>query len=296
MMLTAWWGLGYSALMVSTITFGWYLLRRDKAVGLAGLILTLISTALLWMGLVGRVVQDKEWPLVSSADLAAGIALIMLLLYSLWKLSSHELETGLGVTALALVLLSYGLGQQSLPLYVQPAPVASTLPSTGALLGTLLKLCGGSLLALAAAISVTPLIDGWLSRHTCSEPVYGGYRRFVHELVQSPDCSSVQAAHGPDEQADLQQVSETLVRAALLCLALSLALDTWWLQKVGLGNAKDAQQAGIALAWMVYFIAVRLRANPRWRGWPWAAILSIGFACILPILIDAPWLEKTLPI
>ena len=61
-------------------------------------------------------------------------------------------------------------------------------------------------------------------------------------------------------------------------------------------NANDAQQAGIALAWMVYFGALRLRANPRWRGWPWAAILSIGFLCVLPILIDAPWLEKTLPI
>jgi hypothetical protein len=84
------------------------------------------------------------------------------------------------------------------------------------------------------------------------------------------------------------------VRGALLCLALSLAVDTWWLQKVGLGNANDAQQAGIALAWMVYFVALRLRANPLWRGWPWAAILSIGFLCVLPILIDAPWLEKTL--
>lgn len=291
MILAAWWGLGYSALMVSTITFGWYLLRRDKAIGLAGLILTLIGTALLWIGLVSRVVQGNEWPLVSSADLAAGIALIMLLLYSLWKLSSHELETGLTVTAIALVLFAYGLGQQSLPLYAQRAPSMGASPSTGALLGTLLKLCGGSLLALAAAISVTPLIEGWLPWRTRAQPVYS-----ADGLVQSPDRSSVQAAHDQDEQADLQQVSEMLVRAALLCLALSLALDTWWLQKVGLGNAKDAQQAGIALAWMVYFIALRLRSNPRWRGWPWAAILSIGFACILPILIDAPWLEKTLPI
>ena len=283
--LTAWWGLGYAALMVSTITFGWYLLRRDRAIGLAGLILALIGTALLWIGLVSRIVYANEWPLVSSADLAAGIALIMLLLYSLWKLSSHELESGLAVTAIALVLFSYGLGQHPLPLYIQ-SPL-----STGALLGTLLKLCGGSLLALAAAISVTPLIDDWLSWRSRSSPVYP-----LHELGQGPGGASVQAAHGQGEQDDLQRTSEVLVRAALLCLALSLALDTWWLQKVGLGNAKDAQQAGIALAWMVYFIALRLRDNPRWRGWPWAAILGIGFACILPILIDAPWLEKTLPI
>jgi hypothetical protein len=79
-------------------------------------------------------------------------------------------------------------------------------------------------------------------------------------------------------------------------LAFSLAIDTWWLQKVGLGNANDAQQAGIALAWMVFFVALRLRAHPRWRGWPWAAILTVGFICVLPILINAPWLEKTLPI
>jgi hypothetical protein len=91
-------------------------------------------------------------------------------------------------------------------------------------------------------------------------------------------------------------VSEALVRGALLCLALSLAVDTWWLQKVGLGNEHDAQPAGIALAWMIYFFALRLTAYPRWRGWPWAAILSIGFLCVLPILINAPWLEMTLPI
>jgi hypothetical protein len=285
MILTAWWGLGYSALMVSTVTFGWYLLRRDKAIGSTGLILTLISTAMLWIGLIARMIKGNDWPLTSSADLAGGIALIMLLLYSIWKLFSHELETGLFVTAIALVLFSYGLGQQSSHPLLQP------VPSTGVLVGALLKLCGGSLLALAAAISLTPLIGNWLSLRIRPRPADTS-----HGPAESYHRVSVQTARGLDKQADLQRTSEILVRAALLCLAFSLAIDTWWLQKVGLGNANDAQQAGIALAWMVYFGALRLRANPRWRGWPWAAILSIGFLCVLPILIDAPWLEKTLPI
>lgn len=274
--LTAWWGLGYSALLVSTVTFGWYFLRRDKAIGLVSLILTLISTAMLWIGLVTRVVKGNDWPLVSSADLAAGIALIMLLLYSIWKLFSHELDSGLGVAAIALVLFSYGLGQQS-----PPQPFPQPAPSTGILLGTLLKLFGGSLLALAAATSTAPLIASRLASRIQSQADYA---------VQPPTQGLNPEPH------DLQRVSEILVRGALLCLALSLAIDTWWLQKVGLGNANDAQQAGIALAWMVYFCALRLRADPRWRGWPWAAILSIGFVCVLPILIDAPWLEKTLTI
>ena len=47
---------------------------------------------------------------------------------------------------------------------------------------------------------------------------------------------------------------------------------------------------------MIYFLALRLRASPRWQGWPWTAILMVGFVCTLPIVIDAPWLEITLPI
>ena len=288
--LAAWWGLGYSALMVSTVTFGWYLLKRDKAVGLAGIALAAIGTALLWIGLANRAAKGHNWPLVSSADLVTGIALIMLLLYIAWKLFSSELETGFAVVATALILFSYGLGQQYIPVLNQ------SHPSIGALIGILLKLCGGSLLALAAAISITPLIGHWLSLGPRSRATYA-----PHLSPESPRPESVQrnpppAVHPQNERLDLQSVSEILVRGALLCLAFSLAIDTWWLQKVGLGNANDAQQAGIALAWMVYFGALRLRAHPRWRGWPWAAILSIGFICVLPILIDAPWLEKTLPI
>jgi hypothetical protein len=84
------------------------------------------------------------------------------------------------------------------------------------------------------------------------------------------------------------------VRGALFCLAASLAIDTWWLQKVGLGNINDAQQAGIAVTWMVYFIAIRLRTQPDWKGWPWTALVTVGFACTLPILLNVPWLELTL--
>jgi hypothetical protein len=93
-----------------------------------------------------------------------------------------------------------------------------------------------------------------------------------------------------------EKASEIIVRGALLCLAAGLAIDTWWLQKVGLGSSNDAQQAGIAVAWMVYFVALRMRAHPRWRGWPWAAVLTVGFICVLPILMNVPWLEDTLPI
>ena len=103
------------------------------------------------------------------------------------------------------------------------------------------------------------------------------------------------AGAGDAEQGS-EEASEILVRTALLCLAIGLAIDTWWLQKVGLGNENDAQQAGIAIAWMIYFVALRLRSSPRWRGWPWASILTVGFICTLPILMDVPWLDHTLPI
>jgi hypothetical protein len=293
--LTAWWGLGCAALMVSTILFGWYLLVHDKASGLVALILTLISTTMLWIGLISRATQGYGLPFTFSAGSAAGIALIVLLFYSVWKLFSFELETGFAVTATALMLLSFGLGQRSLTRFGEP------VSSIGLLIGTLLKLGGGSLLALAAAISVTPFISSHRASRNETQFTKLGRARSQRLRARQPETANLHPAGTPQESAesrhsDLQHTSESLVRGALICLALSLAIDTWWLQKVGLGNANDAQQAGIALAWMVFFVALRLRTYPRWRGWPWAAILAIGFICVLPILINAPWLENTLPI
>jgi hypothetical protein len=148
-------------------------------------------------------------------------------------------------------------------------PVAQPPPSTGVRVSTLLNVCGGSLLALAAAFSLTHLVTRWMA----------------------PQEGQSSAPAAIDDR-----VSEALVRGALICMALSLAIDTWWLQKVGLGNANDAQQAGLAIAWIVYFVALRLRIHPHWREWPWATVLMVGFLCTLPILINAPWLESTLPL
>ena len=261
-MLAAWWGLGYAALLVSTVVFGWHTVIKTKLsgeaqpIGLTGRILVAISTLLLWAGLLGRALKGRGWPFASPADTAAGIALLMLSLHLVGDLLVWKSDAGLAVTTIALMLLSYGVGQQTSSLKILP------VTSTGVLVSDTLNLCGGSLLALAAALSLTGQV-------------------FAQQA-------------GPKQASD--RWSETLVRGALCCLAISLAVDTWWLQKVGLGNENDAHQAGIAIAWMIYFVALRLRANPRWRGWPWTAILAIGFACTLPILLNVSWLENTLPI
>jgi hypothetical protein len=281
-LLAAWWGMGYAALLVATITFGWYVVRRYEllkesaaldtvkvfkeiqAAGLTGQILIVISALALWTGLLSRAIKGHGWPFVSSADAAIGIALLMLSIYLGWELLSRDRGTGFAVTTIALLLLSYGLSQLPQSLMTRP------LMSKGMLLSASLNLCGGSLLALAAAISLATLARS----------------RYVPHTPDSDD-SPKEARHDP---------SETLVRAALVCLAVSLAIDTWWLQKVGLGGSNDAQQAGIAIVWMIYFVALRLRASTHWRGWPWTAILAVGFVCTLPILINVPWLDSTLPI
>jgi hypothetical protein len=133
-----------------------------------------------------------------------------------------------------------------------------------------LNACAASLLALAAAISLTNTVLAW------------------HRPAPQGGQSAVAGAE--------ERTSEILVRVTLVCLAASLAIDTWWLQKVGLGGGGDAQQAGIAIAWMVFFVALRLRTSSRWRGWPWASLLAVGFVCTLPILLNVPWLDNTLPI
>ena len=260
--MAAWWGLGYAALLIAVVTYGTYAIysyanaKRAWIAGLTGRLLALMSAMLLGAATLSRAFQGRGWPFVSSADTVSGIALLTLLVYLGWRILSPKFDDGPAVTGMALLLLSFGLGGN-------PA-VLATLPlkPVGALLSHSANLLGGSLLALAAAFGLTNL---------------------------------VLAGRGHPRHAD-QDATEVLVRAALLCLAIGLAIDTWWLQEVGLGSTQDAQQAGIAIAWMIYFVALRLRASPRWQGWPWTAILMVGFVCTLPILIDAPWLELTLPI
>jgi hypothetical protein len=266
--LSAWWGMGYAALAVATVVYGWHVVRTDRAIRVAGQILATIGTLSLCIGLLGRAIRGHGWPFVSPADAAAGIALLMLLIYWVWDLFSPQDGTGFTVSVIGLVLLSYSLTQYP------GAPLTERIASTGTLLGSSLNLLGGGLLALAAAISLA------------------GMMRVLH-VLRSPDQSE---SRGETRGEFRDRGSETLVRGALFCLAVSLAIDTWWLQKVGLGSRNDAQQAGIAIAWMIYFGALRLRTLPRWRGWPWAAILAVGFFCVLPILLNVPWLENTLRI
>jgi ABC-type transport system involved in cytochrome c biogenesis permease subunit len=278
----AWWGMGYAALLIATITFGWSVarshaaaraqrlagtdrpLREAQAAGLTGQVLTALSALALWVGLLSRAVKGHGWPLVTSADATSAISLLTLSIYLIWESLSRDRGTGFAVTSVSLVLLSYGLSQQPLSM------ATASLASKGVLLSTSLNLCAGSLLALAATASLTRLLRNLRAQRTLE--------------------------HRASSEGTGSDPSESLVRAALLCLAVSLAIDTWWLQKVGLGGSNDAQQAGIAVVWMIYFVALRLRASAHWRGWPWTAILAAGFFCTLPILINVPWLGKTLPI
>jgi len=254
--LSAWWGLGYAALAIAVGAYSWYRICQRRSAGWAGDALTAIAGALVWAGLLRRGMQGHGWPFVSPSDRAVGIAAVMLINYVAWKWLSGADVGQFATASLALLLLSYGLAG------MPDAPITSPMTSTPTWLGSGLKILSGGLLALAATVSL-------------GSP--GG--------TQSPRSRQL---------AD--SMSENLVRVALFCLAISLGIDTWWLQRVGLGSTGDAQQAGIAIAWMVYFVALRLRASARWRGWPWAAILAAGFVCILPILIQAGWINHTLPI
>jgi len=261
-LLTATWSLGYAALAIAVATLSYHFLtRRRTASGQqpAQVLLT-ISTILLWTSLGIRIIRGHGWAFYSPADLATGIALLLLALYVVWSIVAHQHTTAWFVSAIALALLSYALIRQPPTLSTQP------FPSPGIRAGTMLNLGGGALLALAAAASLATLLG-----------------RSNHQTHKSD-----LATRSSD------RASEAFVRVALFCLAMSLAIDTWWLQKVGLGNANDAQQAGIAVTWMVYFCAIRLRTQPDWKGWPWTAIVTVGFGCTLPILLNVPWLETTL--
>ncbi|MFL7807273.1 MAG: hypothetical protein ACK2VD_17915 [Anaerolineae bacterium] len=275
-MTAAWWGLGYGALLVAVVTYGRHFLQRYVFHGertsfieriasqRVGESLSLVSAVLLGAGTLSRALKGHGWPIITAADAAGGIALLALLFRLVQARLSRSSDAGLATTSIALLLLSYSLAR------LPSAPVTVPLLPIGSVLSDALDLGAGGFLAVAAAFSLAAV---------------------VHARLADPRT----AAAGTSPQED-DPASEVFVRAALLCLAGSLAVDTWWLQKVGLGRTGEVQQAGIAIVWMVYFVALRLRSSPRWRGWPWASVVSVGFVCALPILLDVPWLNLPLPI
>ncbi len=258
--LVAWQGVGYAALSVAMGAYLWHLVyevrRGEWVAGLCAQMLSALAVISWGAWLLDRASQGHGWPLVSQADTATGIALLMLLLHSAWSPFDRRIRaSGFTVAAIALLLASYGLGRGM----VSQSALAAPITSRGELIRDVLNLCGGSLLALAAGVDL------------------GG--RFYDALSKA-------------RTTNMSAPSAVLVQAGLFCLAIGLAIDTWWLQKIGLGSTGDAQQAGIALVWVAYFAALRLRASRRWRGWPWTIALLVGLACILPVLLDAAWLEQ----
>jgi hypothetical protein len=267
MLLTATWGLGYAALAISLATSSLLFFTQNYRVVIQRVVLGLLvsGTILLWSSQAIRIIRGHGWPFQTPADLATGIVLLMLAVYAGWSVVARQHQAAWFVSAIAFALLSYVVIKQPPTLSTQP------LPSPGVRADTLLNLGGGAFLALASAASLSNVVLPRRGR------------------VPTADKDAHKGAWG-----DNDLVSEAFVRLALLCLASSLAVDTWWLQKIGLGNPNDAQQAGIAITWMVYFFAIRLRTQPDWRGWPWTAIVTVGFGCTLPILLNVPWLEMPL--
>jgi hypothetical protein len=270
-MTAAWWGLGYAALFVAVVAYGrrflfHYVFHDERAPSIelvasrrVGESLSLVSTVLLGAAIASRALRGHGWPIITAADAAGGIALLALLLHVVRAHRSQSSDAGLATTSVALLLLSYSIAH--LPM----APVTVPFKPIGSVLSDALDLSAGAFLALAATLSLAAVV-----RARLADP---------------------RAAPQEDDPT-----SEAFVRAALLCLAAGLAVDTWWLQKVGLGRTGEVQQAGIAVVWMVYFVALRLRSNSRWRGWPWASVVVVGFVCALPILLDVAWLDLPLRI
>jgi hypothetical protein len=262
MMVAVWWGLGYATLAVAALVLGWYIYRNERILGVIGQLLIAIGVLFLSAGLLIRAQKGQGWPFVSWADTASGIALLMLVLYLGWVSLSRAPSVGFSAAVLALFLLFFGLAQQV------TAPVTVPFRPIEARLGALCIMCGGAFLALSAALGASSLARSLLERR------FAAWR-----------------------WVDLQtstRASEAFVRWALFFLAIGLAIDVWWVQKLELGMAGSAQQAGIAIAWVIYFLAVRFHSHPRWRGWPWATIMIVGFVCVLPILLNVSWLENTL--
>ncbi|MBN1933596.1 MAG: hypothetical protein JW934_02965 [Anaerolineae bacterium] len=260
--LAAYWGLGGAALTVAVVLLIGYLLRSSRAFALTGQLLIAASVLFLVIGLTLRALQGHGWPFVSWTDTAAGIAILMLLIYLVWSIAAHTPSTGGIVALIALGLILLDVSQQT------TAPVTLSIRQLNVVISNSATIWGGAFLGLSAATGLSGLA-----------------RRALKARFGQGAWISAQLA---------ARWGEIWVRCGLFFLAASLAVDVWWVQQLDLSLTNNAQQAGIAVAWMIYFVALRLKNQPRWQGWPWDTIQVIGFACTLPILLDVPWLNQSL--
>lgn len=260
--LAAYWGLGAAALAVAAALLIMHLLQGKSTVAFGGQLLTVIGALFFTAGLVLRAVRGHGWPFVSWSDTAAGIAVLMVFFYLIWSIATRNSGTGAILVPIALGLAALGISSQI------AAPVTLPLSQLNVVISNGTAILGSAFLGLSAATGLSGLA-----------------RRALKVRFGQGAWISAQLA---------ARWGEIWVRCGLFFLATSLAVDVWWVQQLDLNLTNNAQQAGMAVAWMIYFVALRLKSQPRWQGWPWDAIQVIGFACTLPILLNVPWLNQSL--
>ncbi len=260
--LAAYWGLGAAALTVAAVLLIAHLLHGQDTLAAAGQLLTAVGLLLFTAGLTLRAVRGHGWPFVSWNDTAAGMATLMLLIYLAWSIATRNPGGGAVAVPIALGLAALGIARQI------KSPVTLPMGQLDAVISSGATLLGGAFLALSAVTGLSGLA-----------------RLVLKARLGQGAWISAQTA---------TRWGEVWVRCGLFFLAAGLAVDVWWVQQFDLNLTDNAQQAGIAVAWMIYFIALRLKGQPRWQGWAWDAIQVIGFVCTLPILLDVPWLNQPL--
>lgn len=260
--IAAYWGLAEAALVVATVLLTGHMLNGRRAWALGGQLLTLAGVLLLGVALTLRGARGHGWPIVSWADTAAGIGVLMLLVYLIWSSATGSECSGAPIVPIALGLAVLGAAQQV------TAPVTMLLSQTDRIVGSSATLLSGAFLGLSAGTGLSGLARLALQR------------RFAH-------------GRWLDERTAMRW-GEIWVRCGLLFLVVALVADVWLGQQFDLDAANNARQAGIAIGWMIYFVALRLKSHPRWQSWAWDAVQVIGFACMLPILLDVPWLNQPL--
>jgi|GEM_PF-4638511 len=260
--LAAYWGLGEAALAVAGVLLVGYMLQGWRAWARSGQLLVIVGEVFLGAALILRGVRGHGWPITFWPDMAAGIGVVMLLVYLVWSSATRNPSTGAVTVPVALGLSLLGAAQQV------TAPVTTPMSNLNLVLSSGATLLGGAFWGLSASIGLSGLIR--LALKT----------RFIRGCWLPARVGS--------------RWSEIWVRGGLIFLAIGLAIDVWWVKPLDLVATDNVRQGGIAIAWMIYFIALRLKNHPRWQGWAWDAIQVIGFACTLPILLDVPWLNQPL--
>lgn len=261
----------YALLWVATLTYIAHSRTGIRWLGWMATSITIISWALMTVGLVGRSLAAGHWPLTNRYEFALCLVWVIVSIYLLLEISWRERRAGAYILAVALLVATYAVTRP-----VDARAVAPLLPA---------------------------LRSAWLQVHVLTSLV--GYGAFgvaaglgLMQLLNRPSLIAREETEEMDKgRPSVEGLECTIERAVALgfpWLTLGILSGAIWAQNAwGRYWDWDPKESWALVIWLWYLLILHLSPLPRWRGQRLAGLVALGFGIVLFTFVGVPWLVRS---